>query len=89
MDFTPEKISELRELAKKATPRPWKYSEKYGTIEVFSGTIAITWDKTEEDFKNAISNGLYIEAAANTLPSALDEIERLTNELHKANVKGD
>lgn len=90
MEFTPERISELRELASKATPRPWAMCgcgkcEHVDSIpadcSVFIGDMHV---KSAEDegapyAKNTRDNTVFIVAAVNELPAALDEIERLNN----------
>ena len=75
--FTPDEIVRLRELAANATPRPWKYDLIGEFVQGDGHHLAQTWNKYEEDFDNAQANGTYIVAAANAMPAALDEIERL------------
>lgn len=80
--ITPEEIARLRELEKKATPGPWKYSRPFEWIESNKHQIiAQTWGKLETPFVNDVNNSALIIAARNALPDLLDEIERLRHEL--------
>ena len=89
--FTPERIAQLREILAKATPGEW-HVPPHNESSVYGGAalVAITYPCgngtggtevggcTEESNANARQ----IVAAVNTLPAALDEIERLQNTVH-------
>lgn len=77
MQAMTDKIKELRELLKQATPGPWKVVEDdevvYGiAIRTETNTIA-EWD----DFPLCQDDAALIVAAVNSLGPLLDEIERL------------
>ena len=88
-ELTPERIAQLREILAKATPGEW-YVPSHNESAVYGGEtlVAITYPCgngeggtevggcTEESNANARQ----IVAAVNTLPAALDEIERLSAE---------
>lgn len=69
--MTPERIAELRALAEKATPGPWKFSgadaRTQGWVSSDNDTICDLWSP----------NGEFIAAARTALPEALDAIERV------------
>ena len=84
--FTDEFIRQQREIAAKATPRPWvaewncEPRVKGGTVKFYEGwaeTPTLTGDTLSEVESQANSDRLYMESAANNYPGALAEIERL------------
>ena len=86
--FTPERIAELRELADKATPRPWAMCgcgkcEHVDSIPadcsvlIGDAHVKVAENEGYPYAKNTRDNTIYIVEATSTLPAALDEIERL------------
>lgn len=90
--FTPARIAELRALAEKATKLPYRqHLVDDTTIIAEDGTeIACTFPQggidDDVDFATDVEqkerDAAFLAAAANTLPAALDEIERLREALH-------
>lgn len=92
-DFTPARIAELRALGAKATKLPYRqHLVDDTTIIAVDGTeIACTFPQggidDDVDFATDVEqkerDAAFLAAAANTLPAALDEIERLRAENEK------
>lgn len=92
-DFTPARIAELRALGAKATKLPYRqHLVDDTTIIAEDGTeIACTFPQggidDDVDFATDVEqkerDAAFLAAAANTLPAALDEIERLRAENEK------
>ena len=92
-DFTPARIAELRALGAKATTLPYRqHLVDDTTIIAEDGTeIACTFPQggidDDVDFATDVEqkerDAAFLAAAANTLPAALDEIERLRAENEK------
>jgi hypothetical protein len=93
-DFTPARIAELRALGAKATKLPYRqHLVDDTTIIAVDGTeIACTFPQggidDDVDFATDVEqkerDAAFLAAAANTLPAALDEIERLRAENDKS-----
>lgn len=91
--FTPTRIAELRALGAKATKLPYRqHLVDDTTIIAVDGTeIACTFPQggidDDVDFATDVEqkerDAAFLAAAANTLPAALDEIERLRAENEK------
>ena len=92
-EFTPTRIAELRALGAKATKLPYRqHLVDDTTIIAVDGTeIACTFPQggidDDVDFATDVEqkerDAAFLAAAANTLPAALDEIERLRAENEK------
>jgi hypothetical protein len=83
IEFTPDRIAELREIISKASELPWKLAENKRSIWVERAAYA----PIQENYE-------YSCTAVNTLPDALTtieaqarEIERLTDELEKMKIR--
>ena len=93
-DLTPAARMELRELAEKATPRPYVYDGMHYEINAPSATgyfmveseaPTIINNHEVDEFGHQYSPDLaYLTAAANLAPALLDEVERLQAELAEA-----
>jgi hypothetical protein len=89
MEFTPEKIAELRALAEKSTPRPWVFYNGYPRVDDpnfhnfnYLGLDDVAVIEARErymdiDLTIREADADYLHEATSTLPAALDEIERL------------
>ena len=84
--ITPEEIARLRELEKKATPRPCKLGHNmertyHGadkpTYEAWVETPYFTSNDRGEALRHVFADRDCLQAARNALPDLLDEIERL------------
>ena len=98
MDFTPERIAELRELAKTITPLPWQFYNAYSrvddpkftnfeslgnsNIEVIEARETELYTGIDLTIRNDDAEWLYM--ATNSFLDALNEIERL----HTAGIVG-
>ena len=85
--FTPEEIERLRELASKATPRPWGFFDAFEPVHkpgfanfTRLGTNAVTVIEARGDLTIRRSDAEWLHESTNLLPTALDEIERLKAE---------
>lgn len=88
-NITPALIASLREMASKATPRPWDHCRartgkgSYGLTPLHDAEIEPDyWERTQLDVA-------YMTAAANHLPDLLDEVERLREEAEGAKTASD
>lgn len=75
-ELTPERIAQLREILAKATPGIWKSAVDTWSAMALKRFIQSEFDGVAENL--SIKNAEAIVAAVNTLPAALDEIERLS-----------
>jgi hypothetical protein len=73
--FTPEFIADQKELAEKATPRPWK-NDGYSCFYYEHSIFAAFYTDVKKGFF-AKYNIDFILASANNYPAALDEVTRL------------
>jgi hypothetical protein len=74
-EFTPEFMAQQRELAERATERPWIYGISQAGKVVWTdenGKFSMP-----EFYKNMGTNAEYCAAACNHYPAALDEIDAL------------
>ena len=88
--FTPEYIAELRELAAKATPRPWKCETNFDIrrggsdnefVEAWAETPLLIGKTYGDVIDQLTADKDYLEAAANELPSLLDDNDALRSDL--------
>lgn len=82
MTFTPERLAELRALAEKATPGPWTIPSGGNAflpipIRAKAGPISV-----QPATAHSLPDAAFIATAREALPHALDEIERLSEDLH-------
>ena len=86
--FAPEEIEWMRELASKATPRPWGFFDAFEPVDkpgfanfTRLGTNAVTVIEAHGDLTIRAVDAEWLHLSTNLLPVALDEIERLRAEL--------
>lgn len=81
-NITPEQIAAWRELAEKATPRPWVKDSKFVSYPVKDSFGRQLWMPANEHYSDGDpdTDAEFIVAAVNNFIPALDEIERLTAE---------
>jgi hypothetical protein len=75
-EMTPERIAELRALRAMAASGEWK-ADTHGVVVPDGDAELGTWRVCKTEF---IGTANYIEAASNTLPEALAEIEKIRGE---------
>jgi len=88
-EFTPQKIAKLRDLASKATPRPWGFYDAFSPVDKpgfvnfthFGTGLANVIQPSDPDYRGDMTvrgvDAGYLHEATNLLPAALDEIEQL------------
>lgn len=87
--LTPERIAELRRLHAEATPGPWKCSRpdmlSYNAATGEQNSFVYRGDvrRITVEADNPVEDAAWIAAACNTLPAAMDEIERLQAQVEK------
>jgi hypothetical protein len=85
IQFTPEFMKQQREMVDKATDLPWEAIKlnadgaiiRVSGYEIHTPPYDVAAHTTHQPPIRKEADALYIEAAANNYPAALDEIERL------------
>ena len=84
-EFTPARISSLREIARDATRRPWRHDISaygYGQPRIYGDgrLVAVVGNAEPERYEQWCHDAMFATSACNEILPALDEIERLRAE---------
>ena len=79
--LTQDELQAIKERAEKATPGPWKWTDKHLIPEV--GREAVVWGNFNGEARAEDHDAEFIAASRQDIPKLLAEIERLQAEVHE------